>query len=359
MRRDPLTQPGQSGTAGRQVGRTRTVATGVDHLHPQSRGIVGHDHVGASGARVLDHVGEPLLDDPVGAPADLGGQLGGFSSGAQGDVEAGAGQPLDQPGQVRQAGRRGRRLLGPQQAEHPVQVVQGPPAGRLDGQQRVTRALRVAVEHRSGRTGLQHHQAHAVSHNVVQLAGDACPLGHQRSGPVTLLARSQLSMRCRQGRLPLPVVANQPAECPGADEYRQVADQVGGGTCRRLGDRVDRQSGQHHDERGDALPGRPVGAAGVDHDEQGEETRHHRCRPQHLLHDESAAAGGRGQDHGPAAQGNRPGHDEEGEQLTPPGTLDLLAPDDQLADGRRGQCGREHGIPPHRSSVAREPTAHV
>jgi hypothetical protein len=69
---------------------------------------------------VLEHVGERLLDDPVGEQVHPGREPGHHLVGGQRDVEAGGAGLLDQPGEVGQAwlGPEAIRVgLGPEDPE--------------------------------------------------------------------------------------------------------------------------------------------------------------------------------------------------------------------------------------------------
>ena len=166
-----------------------------------------------AGAGVLDHVGQRLLDDPVGRQVDARGQVARLAVARHVDPHARARGPGDQPVQVGQPGRgvqrrsrpaggRRRARLGPgtgagagtqhradrrsgtarsrvgvvglpQRAQHPAHLVQRLAAGGLDGAERVPGVTRLGVDHVLAVARLDRDHAHAVRDHVVQFPGDA------------------------------------------------------------------------------------------------------------------------------------------------------------------------------------------
>ena len=185
---------------------------------------------------MLDRVGEGLLDDPVGGQVDPGRQrrLGALDH--QLDPEPGPPDLLDQGPHVGQAGLGGEagRLVAvaAQHPEQPAHLDQGLAAGGGDRLEGPGRPARVALaRHRAG-LGLDHHHADVVGDHVVELAGDAGPLGGDRplglDGPLALQPQGPLGQLGGQGALDPGPVAQQPR--PGQGERGEGGvDQVGVG----------------------------------------------------------------------------------------------------------------------------------
>ena len=79
------------------------------------------------------------------------------------------------------------------------------PARRLDRAQGGGRLVRLAFHHPPGRAGLHPHHADVVGHDVVQLAGDADPLGEH--GLAGVLLPLPLELGGPVGQLPLAAPA--------------------------------------------------------------------------------------------------------------------------------------------------------
>ena len=76
----------------------------VGHLERQRVLLVGDGHPAAVRCRVLDHVGDRLLDHPVRGQVQPGGKPGPLAADVEVHPDAGLGGPLDQAVQVRQPG---------------------------------------------------------------------------------------------------------------------------------------------------------------------------------------------------------------------------------------------------------------
>ena len=158
--------------------------------------------------RVLDHVGQRLLHDPVGRQVDARGQLAMLAKAAHVDPHARARGPRDQPVQLgqpwrgkqrRARGRRGQLMTGhrrparigvvglPERTQHPAHLVQRLAAGGLDGAERVPGVTGLAVDHVLTVARLDRDHAHAVCDHVVQFPCDAQPLlRHRLAGRLVL-----------------------------------------------------------------------------------------------------------------------------------------------------------------------------
>jgi hypothetical protein len=131
---------------------------------------------------VLPHVGQRLLDHPVGGQADALGQRPRLA--LQRERHRPARRPglLQQVPQLVKAGLRGQvggLVVGPQYAEQPPHLGQRLSAGGRDRGQRLPGPLRLAGQRVAGPVRLDHHHADVVRHHVVQFAGDPGPLGRR------------------------------------------------------------------------------------------------------------------------------------------------------------------------------------
>jgi hypothetical protein len=161
---------------------------------------------------MLDHVGDRLLDDPVGSQVQPGGKLGPLAADVQVHSDASFGGSLDQAAQVRQSRRWYQRAvlppwpcvvaLGPQHPKQPPHLAQRTPADLLDGRQRPGCLLRARADHVVGDPRLHSDQAHRVCDDVVQLARDLQPLLAARPASLgQLLTRPPLRLLGQAGRI--------------------------------------------------------------------------------------------------------------------------------------------------------------
>src|SRR3954470_22139345 len=178
---DPLAHADQAVPA---VRLARCPGAVVVDLEPQRLGFVDDDDPCGRGAGVLERVGERFLDDAIGRELDAGRQRLGFAVDDEVGGQAGPPQLFGERREVGQAGlgcERGRALwLLVHDADEATHVGQRLVAGLLDDQQRLARAARVDVEQQARRPALNGHDGHAVRDHVVQVAGDAGPLGRHR-----------------------------------------------------------------------------------------------------------------------------------------------------------------------------------
>ncbi len=164
-------------------GRHARAGAVVGHPDGQGLGLVAQaDRRARLGPRVPQHVGQGLLQDPVGRVAHGRGERPRLALGGERDRGARGGHRLTQRGQPVQPGRT--RLGG----FIPGLVAQLAERGPHLGERRLARlpdsgkrAAQVAVgaaglipwpEHMQRRPGLHRDRGHAVRHGVVQFAGD-------------------------------------------------------------------------------------------------------------------------------------------------------------------------------------------
>ena len=190
--------------------------------------------------RVLDGVGQRLLDHPVGGQLDPGRAP---AAGAPA-MASSTGSPAPRPG-------RPARPAGPGPAAGPARGAAGP-AGASGVSRPITcrssaiaarppastassacsGLLRLGGHHLPGRAGLDHHHADVVGHHVVQLAGDPGPLVLGRPA-------QRLDLLVLQRGDPLPALVG-PAFAAGA--ARRAATAIG--TRIRTRDRAGRDRRQ-------------------------------------------------------------------------------------------------------------------
>ena len=157
-----------------------------------------HAHLGGGLRRMLEHVGERLLDDPVGGEVEPGRQRPPLALLVQHHGQPGGTRALEQRVERAQRGlRRQRRLLlvRVQHAEQPPHLGQRLAAGALDLLGRGHRAPGVALQDPPRAAGLHDHDADAVGDDVVHLARDPPALlggGAQRLALVRLLRAHRL-----------------------------------------------------------------------------------------------------------------------------------------------------------------------
>ena len=140
---------------------------------------VPDDDLGMAGARVLDRVGQPLLDEPVGGEVDARRQRLGRPLDPELDGQPELARVRDQPVQVLEARlgcERGRLLRAPEHADHAPHLGERLAAGLLDDEQGLALLLLVRLEEPPRRRRLDGHHADAVADDVVELPRDAAAL---------------------------------------------------------------------------------------------------------------------------------------------------------------------------------------
>jgi hypothetical protein len=179
---DTLAHPRQS-LAGAADVRRRAGAL-VGDFEDETVRLVADGDMRRDEPGVLDRVRQRLLHDPVGGAVDPVVQLAPLALDAQVDHQPGLAHLVDQCAEVGEAplGREfGARLLVAQDPERATDLRERALAGVLDRLERLAGARGVVVEDAARALCLQHHQHHAMSDDVVQLARD----------PLALLARGR------------------------------------------------------------------------------------------------------------------------------------------------------------------------
>ena len=253
---DPV--PGSRGRhAGLREYRGQAAVVGYPDDQVRVRVADADDTRGAR-TRVLDHVRERLLDDPVRRQVHARGRGPGVPGDLQGDLDPGTASAPDEPVQARQPRRGGeRRLPGlaaagdrltaarwrlassgidprrtrrhvllAEHAEHPAHLLKGVPACRLDRAERVLGAVGPHVDDVLAVAGLDGDHGHAVRHDVVQFARDPQPFLGDRAARRLLLQRHHVQ----------PALPHRVPGHPGDDVGERDRDEL----ARRRGTRPQR-----------------------------------------------------------------------------------------------------------------------
>jgi len=186
---------------------------------------------------MLQRVGQPLLNDPVGVQFHRRPERPDLARGPHLDVIAvGAGrgdQPVD-VGEGRLRGHhRGAVIVAeqPDQSAHLADRVQPAPPDRSHG---LPRLARFAVQRLIRGTGLQDHDAQRVADDVVQFVGDPAPLASDGRRHLELTIAFDLRGSPPGVRLPAPGPPHGQAHRQRQAERDQRPQHVRGGLPRRL-----------------------------------------------------------------------------------------------------------------------------
>lgn len=168
------------------------VVVPVGAARPGARAVVEHGDLGGrpdpydahlgpgARTRVLAHVGQGLLDDPVGREVDRGGQRAVPVGAGQLDGEPGVAEGVDQAAEDGEPGGRLGGGLGvaglAQQPDGGPQLVERGATGLAYVRERLLGLVRALVHDMGGHPGLDVDQGDVVGDDVVQVAGDAQPL---------------------------------------------------------------------------------------------------------------------------------------------------------------------------------------
>jgi hypothetical protein len=255
----------------------------VDHLDLDPAGGVADRDPGGGRPGVPDHVGQRLLDDPVGRQVEPGRQLGRRPLDPDLDPHPGPGHLGGQGLDLGQAGRRGQAADGPillaEHAQQPPHLDQGLAAGRLHRDQRLARLLGLAVEHVDPDPGL-HGDAHAVGDHVMELAGDPQPLLGDRPAGQLLAGLLQLGRPLLGGDGRLLAPPGPVAEPPGRGQDQAVDHQAPAVADRPGPGQPDQEEqGLGGAQAGQRDAPRAAGRHGVDVDQQ-RDGEHDQVRPQ-------------------------------------------------------------------------------
>ena len=186
--------------------RRSAAAAVVGHLDLERRRPVGDAHRRRRAAGVLEGVGERLLDDAVHRQLERARQRPRLALDRQVDRQLALRRLRDQLRQLREVGLRRQRVvlaLAAQEAEQPVQLDDGLPAGRLDRAERLLRLVGPPRHHPPRRARLDAHHADVVGHDVVQLARDPDALLEHRPARVLLALALQLGRLLGQFAAPV------------------------------------------------------------------------------------------------------------------------------------------------------------
>ena len=141
---------------------------------------------------VLKHVGQTLLDDPVGRQVQPAGQDGQVAAGTHVDLHSRLTDLCNQVAEFSQArlGCQGQLAVAlAEQAQQAAQLGHGLPPGLLDRFECLRGGVAARPEHPPLGRGLNHDDAQAVRDDIVQFAGDPGSFGgHCPGGQGFLLA---------------------------------------------------------------------------------------------------------------------------------------------------------------------------
>jgi hypothetical protein len=237
---------------------------------------------------VADDVGERLLHDAVRRQRHAVRHGCQVALGAHVDRDAGGGDLGDEPVHVRQPrGRSEQRpgVLGvPQHHDQPAELGQRVPAGGFDDLEGPLRRCRVAARGEPPGARVHSDDAHAVRHDVVQLARDPHPLrGDGEAGElVTRLLELRRAPGVRGGRL--PPAEDDVAEVPGSSQQPtelQPGRHSAHGRAKPEQGREHRLGGAEHHQRPPPLHS---GRRRVDAHQHGR-PQHHGRQPQGAVSD--------------------------------------------------------------------------
>ena len=152
---------------------------------------------------MLYRVSQRLLHHPVRNQVQGRGQWPGFALHAHVNGQSGGTRTLSKPFELRES-RRCRTehvdVVAVQHPDHLAQIGQRFPAASFHRPKRVRGRAPVSARYRAGGHGLDHHHAHAVGDNVVQLPCDPDPFGRRHAPhPFTLLFGEALGVDLKRG----------------------------------------------------------------------------------------------------------------------------------------------------------------
>src|SRR5277367_1541779 len=138
-----------------------------------------HPHADPGITRVLQHIGERLLHDPVHRRAYRRRIRRRFAVDLQGDREARRADAVHEGGELGESGLWFAQLIWlvliTHDVEQPAQLGEGLPAAAFDVGQRLARPGRLVLENTLGRYRLHDHDTDVVRDHVVQLPGETNP----------------------------------------------------------------------------------------------------------------------------------------------------------------------------------------
>ncbi len=155
----------------------------VAHLDPQLLGRVAEGHLGGARVRVLERVGQPLLDDAVRGEVDRARERERLALDVEPDGQAGSADLVRERLEPVEPGLRRELDLVPVLAhglEEAAHLDERGAAGLLDALERLAVLIELGGKLVPYRSGLEDHDADRVGDDVVQLARDpGALLGHR------------------------------------------------------------------------------------------------------------------------------------------------------------------------------------
>jgi hypothetical protein len=229
----------------------------VANLELHLVGPVPDGDVGPCGVRVLERVGQALLDDSIGREVDRPWERNALAVDVQLDGEACAADLLHQRVQAVEPGLRNELRFVPvaaHRSEETAHLDEGCTTRALDTLEGVTVLGQCNRELVPDGADLEHHHTDGVSDDVVELARDSRPLlCHRDAG-----GRVPLALRDSRAKLSclglLGALAQREAGDPGDCEIDREEDELARGVCRDLVDE-DNQTADDDAQADSRLPG--------------------------------------------------------------------------------------------------------
>jgi hypothetical protein len=225
----------------------------VANLDPQLVRRMDDLDVGSCGVRMLEHVRQALLDNPVGGEVQRPRERCGLTLGLEVDPQSRPAYLVEQQFERCETRLRSEvdvvRLVA-HGAEEPAHLGERGPPGSLDVLERLLVVGQLVGEPVPDGSHLEHHHAHRVRDDVVQFARDPRALLGDRD-PRRRLALALGARRASLGSLGLPGAgAERKPERPGDREQHRQRDVLACGARRVVGG--DDGRGCHHDDEADA-----------------------------------------------------------------------------------------------------------
>ncbi len=180
-------------------------------------------------ARVLEHVRQCLLHDPVAGDVHPGWdavRLVPRSRARRAGPRRASPLRVPRAARATAAGHRDLLVVVAQHPEQPAHLAERLLTRALDRVEGRTCRLGIALEHLPAATGLDHDDRDRVRDDVVQLACDPLPLLRHRGAGLLVLVALELDGAERQRALALPPQPDHHACKPGAAEDERAEDDV-------------------------------------------------------------------------------------------------------------------------------------
>jgi len=243
--------------------------------HIDGRRTAAHSHADPRIPRVLQHVGERLLHDPVHRRTYRCRIRRRFAVDLQGDRETRRPDAVHEGGELGEAGLWFAQLIWlvliTHDVEEPAQLGQGLPAAAFDMGERLARPGRLVLENALGRYRLHDHHTDVVCDQVVQLPGDTDPFCCNRR-PLRLFGL--LSLGLQRARL-TAALHREPDQPRGRHEQHEDGGrpQLLGGARQGIECDLHPEAGHSHQQARQGDAPRSVRRDGIRGGESGQQQR--------------------------------------------------------------------------------------